>query len=121
VVERTMRIERITDGDELGRVYRQSIDGRINPAVGHRRDRLAPRTAEAPASPSGSLPSSPAAALRYKRHSTVSRIERGVRTEDRQALLTTLTTEHFTLQGARSQTVGESAHARRCTCSASTR
>jgi hypothetical protein len=30
-------------------------------------------------------------------------------TEDRQALLTTLTTEHFTLQGARSQTVGESA------------
>jgi hypothetical protein len=30
-------------------------------------------------------------------------------TEDKQALLTTLTTEHFTLQGARSQTVGESA------------
>ena len=30
-------------------------------------------------------------------------------TEDRQALLTALTTEHFTLQGARSQTVGESA------------
>jgi len=29
-------------------------------------------------------------------------------TEDRQALLTALTTEHFTLQGARSQTVGES-------------
>jgi hypothetical protein len=29
--------------------------------------------------------------------------------ESRQALLTTLTTEHFTLQGARSQTVGESA------------
>jgi hypothetical protein len=29
--------------------------------------------------------------------------------EDRQALLTALTTEHFTLQGARSQTVGESA------------
>jgi hypothetical protein len=29
-------------------------------------------------------------------------------TEDRQALLTSLTTEHFTLQGARSQTVGES-------------
>jgi hypothetical protein len=28
---------------------------------------------------------------------------------DRQALLTTLTTEHFTLQGARSQTIGESA------------
>jgi hypothetical protein len=28
---------------------------------------------------------------------------------DRQALLTALTTEHFTLQGARSQTVGESA------------
>jgi hypothetical protein len=30
-------------------------------------------------------------------------------TEDTQALLTALTTEHFTLQGARSQTVGESA------------
>jgi hypothetical protein len=30
-------------------------------------------------------------------------------TEGRQALLTALTTEHFTLQGARSQTVGESA------------
>jgi hypothetical protein len=30
-------------------------------------------------------------------------------TEDRQARLTALTTEHFTLQGARSQTVGESA------------
>jgi hypothetical protein len=29
--------------------------------------------------------------------------------DDRQALLTALTTEHFTLQGARSQTVGESA------------
>jgi hypothetical protein len=29
--------------------------------------------------------------------------------EDRQAVLTALTTEHFTLQGARSQTVGESA------------
>jgi hypothetical protein len=29
--------------------------------------------------------------------------------EDKQALLTALTTEHFTLQGARSQTVGESA------------
>jgi hypothetical protein len=29
-------------------------------------------------------------------------------TEDRQAVLTALTTEHFTLQGARSQTVGES-------------
>jgi hypothetical protein len=29
--------------------------------------------------------------------------------EDRRALLTALTTEHFTLQGARSQTVGESA------------
>jgi hypothetical protein len=29
-------------------------------------------------------------------------------TEDRQGLLTALTTEHFTLQGARSQTVGES-------------
>jgi hypothetical protein len=29
--------------------------------------------------------------------------------EARQALLTALTTEHFTLQGARSQTVGESA------------
>jgi hypothetical protein len=28
---------------------------------------------------------------------------------NRQAVLTTLTTEHFTLQGARSQTVGESA------------
>ena len=48
-------------------IYRRAID----PAVGHRRDRLAPRTAEAPASPSGSLPSSPAAALRYERHSTV--------------------------------------------------
>jgi hypothetical protein len=30
-------------------------------------------------------------------------------TEDRQAVLTTLTTEHFTLQGARSQTISESA------------
>jgi hypothetical protein len=29
--------------------------------------------------------------------------------EDSQAVLTTLTTEHFTLQGARSQTIGESA------------
>jgi hypothetical protein len=28
---------------------------------------------------------------------------------DQQAVLTALTTEHFTLQGARSQTVGESA------------
>jgi Protein of unknown function (DUF2855) len=35
VVERTMRIERITDGDELVRVYRQLIDGRVDPAVGH--------------------------------------------------------------------------------------
>jgi hypothetical protein len=33
----------------------------------------------------------------------------GMPTEDRQALLTALTTEHFTLQGARSQTGGESA------------
>jgi hypothetical protein len=36
-----------------------------------------------------------------------------------QALLTALTTEHFTLQGARSQTVGESAARSSITCSAS--
>jgi hypothetical protein len=35
VVEQTMRIERITDGDELVRVYRELVGGRIDPAVGH--------------------------------------------------------------------------------------
>jgi hypothetical protein len=29
-----MRIERITDGDELVRISRELIDGRIDPAVG---------------------------------------------------------------------------------------
>jgi len=35
VVERTMRIERVTDGDELVRVYRELLDGRTDPAVGY--------------------------------------------------------------------------------------
>jgi hypothetical protein len=35
VVERAMRIERVTDGDELVRVYRELLDGRTNPAVGY--------------------------------------------------------------------------------------
>ena len=35
VVERTMRIERVTDGDQLVRVYRELLDGRVDPAVGH--------------------------------------------------------------------------------------
>jgi hypothetical protein len=35
VVERTMRIERVTDGDELVRVYRELLDGRTEPAVGY--------------------------------------------------------------------------------------
>jgi hypothetical protein len=35
VLERTMRIERVTDGDQLVRVYRELLDGRTDPAVGH--------------------------------------------------------------------------------------
>jgi Protein of unknown function (DUF2855) len=35
VVARTMRIERVTDGDQLVRVYRELLDGRTDPAVGH--------------------------------------------------------------------------------------
>jgi hypothetical protein len=35
VVKRTMRIERVTDGDELVRVYRELLDGRTDPAVGY--------------------------------------------------------------------------------------
>lgn len=34
VVQRAMRIERITDGDELVRAYRELLDGRADPAVG---------------------------------------------------------------------------------------
>jgi Protein of unknown function (DUF2855) len=35
VAERTMRIERVTDGDELVRVYRELLEGRVDPAVGY--------------------------------------------------------------------------------------
>jgi hypothetical protein len=35
VVARTMCIERVTDGDQLVRVYRKLLDGRTDPAVGH--------------------------------------------------------------------------------------
>jgi hypothetical protein len=35
VVERTMRIERVTDGDQLVHVYRELLDGRTDPAVGY--------------------------------------------------------------------------------------
>lgn len=35
VVERAMRIEHITEGDELVRIYRDLLDGRVDPAVGH--------------------------------------------------------------------------------------
>jgi Protein of unknown function (DUF2855) len=35
VVARTMRIERVTDGDQLVRVYRELLDGRVDPAVGY--------------------------------------------------------------------------------------
>ena len=35
VVERTMRIERVTGGDQLVRVYRDLLDGRVDPAVGY--------------------------------------------------------------------------------------
>jgi hypothetical protein len=35
VLQRTMRIERVTDGDELVRVYRELLDGRTDPAVGY--------------------------------------------------------------------------------------
>ena len=35
VTERTMRIERVTDGDQLVRVYRGLLEGRADPAVGY--------------------------------------------------------------------------------------
>jgi hypothetical protein len=35
VVQRTMRIERVTDGDELVHVYRNLLDGRADPAIGY--------------------------------------------------------------------------------------
>jgi hypothetical protein len=35
VAARTMRIERVTDGDELVRVYRDLLEGRAHPAVGY--------------------------------------------------------------------------------------
>ena len=35
VVERAMRVERVTSGDALVRVYRELLDGRADPAVGH--------------------------------------------------------------------------------------
>jgi hypothetical protein len=35
VAERTLRIERVTDGDELVRVYRDLLEGRVDPAVGY--------------------------------------------------------------------------------------
>jgi Protein of unknown function (DUF2855) len=35
VTERTMRIERVTDGDELVRVYRDLLQGSADPAVGY--------------------------------------------------------------------------------------
>ncbi len=35
VAERTMRIERVTDGDELIGVYRELLEGRTDPAVGY--------------------------------------------------------------------------------------
>jgi hypothetical protein len=35
VAERAMRIERITDGDELVRVYRDLLEGRVDPAAGY--------------------------------------------------------------------------------------
>lgn len=35
VAERTMRIERVTDGDELVRVYSDLLEGRVDPAVGY--------------------------------------------------------------------------------------
>ncbi|HEV2776530.1 MAG TPA: DUF2855 family protein [Solirubrobacteraceae bacterium] len=35
VVQRTMRIERVTDGDVLIRAYRELLAGRVDPAVGH--------------------------------------------------------------------------------------
>jgi hypothetical protein len=35
VAERTMRIERVTDGDGLVRVYRKLLDGKADPAVGY--------------------------------------------------------------------------------------
>lgn len=35
VVDRTLRIERITDGDALVRVYRDLLDGRADPAAGY--------------------------------------------------------------------------------------
>jgi hypothetical protein len=35
VAARTMRIERVTDGAELVRVYRELLDGRADPAVGY--------------------------------------------------------------------------------------
>ncbi len=35
VLERTLRTERITDGDELARVYRDLVEGRSDPAKGY--------------------------------------------------------------------------------------
>lgn len=35
VAERTMRVERVSDGDELVRVYRDLLEGRADPAVGY--------------------------------------------------------------------------------------
>jgi hypothetical protein len=35
VADRTMRIERVTEGDELVRVYRDLLEGRTHPAVGY--------------------------------------------------------------------------------------
>jgi hypothetical protein len=35
VAARTVRIQRVTDGDELVRVYRDLLEGNIDPAVGY--------------------------------------------------------------------------------------
>ncbi len=35
MLERTLRTERITDGDELARVYRDLVEGRSDPAKGY--------------------------------------------------------------------------------------
>jgi hypothetical protein len=34
VLERTLRIERVTGGADVARVYRELLDGRADPAVG---------------------------------------------------------------------------------------